>query len=159
MKNDYTLDFVIPSGPTGPTGPAGLPSLCFVKFADITSSGNMTIDETKIFPNGTSDYVVTSDTVTIQESGNYEVTFCGKIDTNSANTVVEVKLMGEMSGTTMELPGMSGKWKDGTQMIHFSQTSVYQFQSTMVFHVVVTLAASTNFQVSAINLIIKKLPF
>lgn len=57
------------------------------------------------------------------------------------------------------MPGMSGQWIDGSQVIHFSQTTVYQFQTPITLRVTVSITGPTNFNAEALNLIIRKLPF
>ena len=158
-SNEYRLDFVIPAGPTGPTGPTGLSSLCCVKFEDTTSTGNMTIGSNKIFPDSSTDYTIGSNIITINQTGNYELTFCGIIDINTANKIITVTLTCNKSGVTIEMPGMSGQWKDGTQAIHFSQTEIYQFEPSTTLGVDITVNGTTTFNVNSVNLIIKKLPF
>lgn len=54
---------------------------------------------------------------------------------------------------------MSGQWMDGSQVIHFSQTSVYNFDNAVIFSVVVSINGTTTFNVGSVNLVIKKLPF
>lgn len=158
-NSDYELDFVIPSGPTGPTGPAGLSSLCYIRFNNTTSVGDMTVNTNTILPTNSTDYTVTSNTININKSGYYEITICGKIDRNTANKEINVKLMCNDSGVTTEMPGMSGQWLDGSQVIHFSQTSIYQFENSVILSIVVSVNGTTTFNISSINLIIKKLPF
>ena len=70
-NNEYLLDFVIPAGPTGP---AGLVSLCYVQFDNTSSVGNMTINTNTILSINSTDY-----TITINNPGYYEITFCGKL--------------------------------------------------------------------------------
>lgn len=157
---EYTLDFVIPAGPTGPMGPTGVTNLCFIKFADSSNVGNMSIDTNIILPTNTSSYTVTSNTVTINETGYYEITFCGKIDRNPANKRIDVNLMSTISGVTTEMSGMSGQWfAESSQVIHFSQTSIYQFENPITFSVSIAINGTTAFNVSSVNLLIKKLPF
>lgn len=158
-SNEYRLDFVIPRGATGPTGPSGLSSLCYVEFDDTTTTGNMAVAENRIFPSSSTDYTVDSNTVTINQTGNYEITFCGRIGRNTANKIIDVQLMCNRLGTAINMPGMSGQWKDGTQVIHFSQTGIYSLEPSTTFVVLVTMNETTNFNINAVNLIIKKLPF
>lgn len=158
-SNEYRLDFVIPAGPTGPTGPTGLPSLCYVKFDDTSSTGNMAISSNRIFPAGSTDYTIGSNTITINQTGNYEITFCGIIDMNTTNKIITVKLTCSKSGVPIEMPGMSGQWKDGTQAIHFSQTEIYPFEPSTTLSVDITVNGTTTFNVNSVNLIIKRLPF
>lgn len=158
-NGEYILDFVIPAGPTGPIGPSGISSLCYANFNNATSVGNMTINTNIILPINSIDYTITSNTIHINQPGYYEITFCGKIDINTANKIIDVKLMCDKSGVTTEMPGMSGQWKDGSQVIHFSQTSIYQFDESVIFTVSVSTNGTTTFNVGSVNLIIKKLPF
>ena len=154
MDNEYRLDFSIPAGPTGPSG---LSSTCFINYTTATQAGTMQIQTSKIFPINSDNYEITSDSVIIKESGIYEITFCGKIDKNTSNKAITVTL-GNQNGENFEpFPGMYGKWNDGTQMIDFSQTNVYQFDSSQTLKVSVSIQASTNFSVSYTNLIFKKL--
>ena len=155
-NNEYRLDFTIPAGPTGP---AGLPSLCYVSFDDTTSTGNMIIGTDRIFPSSSTDYTINSNTIMINQTGIYEITFCGRIGRNTANKIIEVKLICNRFGVAIDMPGMSGQWKDGTQVIHFSQTGIYQFEPSTTFNVLVTINETTTFNVNSVNLIIKKLPF
>lgn len=158
-SNEYRLDFVIPAGPIGPTGPSGLSSLCYVRFNDATSTGDMTIKTNRLFPDNSTDYTISGNTIIINQMGNYEITFCGIIDMNTANKIISVALNCNESGVPIEMPGMSGQWKDGTQAIHFSQTEIYQFEPTTTLSVNVTVNGTTTFNVNSVNLIIKKLPF
>ena len=158
-NGEYILDFVIPSGPTGPTGPAGLSSLCYVNFEDTVSAGDMATDTNIVLPLNSTDYTIGSNTIRINQPGYYEITFCGKIDMNSANKEIDVKLIWDNSGVPTQMPGMSGQWKDGSQVIHFSQTSIYSFDKSIILSVLVSVNGTTTFNVGSVNLIIKKLPF
>ena len=63
-NGEYILDFVIPAGPTGPTG---FSSLCYIKFDDTTSIGNVAIDTNIILPTSCNKYVLTSNTICINK--------------------------------------------------------------------------------------------
>ena len=67
--------------------------------------------------------------------------------------------MADNSGVPTEMPGMSGQWKDGSQVIHFSQTSIYEFEKSIILSVIVSTNGTTTFNVSSLNLVIKRLPF
>ena len=94
-SNEYTLDFVIPAGPTGPVGPSGVSSLCYVQFADSTSTGNMLIGTSTILPITSTDYIVSPNTIQINSPGYYEIVFCGKINRNTANKQIDVHVIME----------------------------------------------------------------
>lgn len=152
-NQEYVLDFVIPAGQPG------LSSLCFVKFNNATSAGNVSINSNITLPSTSTDYRLDSNSVTINEAGYYEITFCGKINRNSANQEIHVNLRQDDAGVITNMPGMSGQWIDGSQVIHFSQTTVYQFQNPITLRVTVSITGPTNFNAEALNLIIRKLPF
>lgn len=155
---EYTLNFVIPQGPTGPKGSSLPGSICCINFSSADTSKVMSIENSQIYPSNSPNYQVNSNSIIILTPGNYEMSICGKID-QSTNVGITVELEQEENGTYTRIPGMYGTWKDGTQMVHFSQTTVCTFTKATTLRVRITTTANGNINITFVNLIIKKIDF
>lgn len=156
-KNEYILDFQIPTGATGPMGQPSLESVCFIQYASSTVVGNLSIEKQLLLPID-NHYNVIDSNVTVA-SGVYEITFCGVIDTNPNQNDILVQLKKESLGVVSDMVGMFGRWNGGTQNSYFSQTNVFQFENPQVLSVSVETQSSAVFSVNAVHLVIRKLPF
>lgn len=151
----YTLDFVIPIGPTGPTGPN--PPICYINYNTSNNSNILTIRDAKTF-NSNGEFSTSENMVNVH-SGNYEITFCGKIETDgSFQNNIMVSLQENLGGSfSQPIDGMTIVLPQGTKCMHFSETRIVNFKDEEGLKVVITNNNPSPVTVSMGALTLKKI--
>lgn len=158
-KKSYSFNFVIPQGEFGPTGPQGAlgptgpvfaEDAIYLKFYNATKTGLLTIFSDIVLPIDSSCYHINSDEIIIQEPGNYEYTFCGKLHENSS---VYLQAIDE-NDNSIGLFTLNSSIK----VMPFSKTKVFQVNAKLRLHILF-FTNDANGNIDAISLLIKKLPF
>lgn len=158
---EYELDFVIPcgvTGPTGPTGPKDAQDICFASYTETRTTGDMNIQNSILLPKQNDTYTLSQQSITVEKNGIYEVTFCGILEGQGINNDMNILLLDSKNGNATTLPDMSVKLPTGQQILHFSETSLYEITlAPREFIVQFVYFGTGTASASSVNVTIKKL--
>ncbi len=152
---EYILDFSVPQGPTGPMGP-NYP-ICYVDYNTVNGGKYLTIKSVKtIHSNGE---FTRDDNGIYVEAGTYEITFCGKMEMDSAfQKEVSVGIQEDLGGGySSPIEGMKAIMPVGTLCMHFSETRILEFDDRTDLVIMLFNQNANPLVVSMGSLILKKI--
>lgn len=151
------------TGPTGPKGdsgpiiPTSTESIFFTTLNETTISDQMTFESPWILPNPSTYMKINENQVEV-DKGLYEITLSGQI-TNADNNHGATFYLQTIEGS--EIKGLSFQLDKGnTNQMYFSRTILFRFEEKTELEIMAYIigeSATSNIQISEVNLYIKKI--